>query len=532
MLATSRLPAANGDTTHLNLGSSNMKNIASVFLSLVSSCLTFIAAPSSAMMLEVQGNMLFATGPVGDDLLKFEDAIAKGGITTVVFVNSPGGDLWTGLRVGRLIADKGYNTVIAGSCVSACSIMFMGGKERRFSSALRPAQTLIGIHGAHNTQTKGVDLTQQPQIFAFYKQHMGDKFNAAVMNQALYQMEDAGSLLRVFDPVRSAKTLPYHCVSSQTPRSKCTSFPDTDAQSLGIITHTDLVSLNLPPAFNVIPTVMGQPLDMLFGDLPGYLADLAQKQCLNASCKTATLNWQNAADHRAIATAVSGQGQGLSINRENPMAAVIRAIFVCNHLANRSALLCEAEAVNAYDLRPLYKTAQASHAAALVTLKVPTDKFYANEEFGGGFTAATGLRTQKMIDITPGKIDGIEVVGTQALAAALLSKKPGALIDVIGSFETVPQSLVLVGAGQALEDPAQDALLEKRIAGLLALLAPDPAAPLIFFCSGRNSWLSVNAALRAKKLGYTNVQWYRGGVESWKAAGLPTATSVVRAVAR
>ena len=509
-----------------------MKNIAPVFLSLVLFWMTFIPTPLKAMTLEVQGSMLFATGRVGDDLLKFEEAIARGGITTVVFVNSPGGDLWTGLRVGRLIADKGYNTVIAGSCVSACSIMFMGGKERRFSSALRPSQTLIGIHGAHNSQTKGIDSTQQPQIYAFYKQHMGDKFNAAVMNQALYEMEDAGSLLRIFDPVRSAKTLPYHCVSSQTPRAKCTTIPDADAQSLGIITHTDLVSLNLPPAFNVIPTVMGQPLDTLLSDLPGYLSDVAQKQCLNVGCKTAILNWQNATENRAIATALSGQGQGLSVNRESPMAAVNRAIFVCNHLANRPTLLCEAEAVNFYDLRPLYKTAQASHAAASAMLKVPTDKFYANEEFGGGFTAATGLRTQKMIDITPSKIDGIEVVGTQALAAALLSKRPGALIDVIGSFETVPQSLVLLGAGQALDDPALDAVLEKRIAGLLTLLAPDLAAPLIFFCTGRNSWLSVNAAMRAKKFGYTNVQWYRGGVESWKAAGLPTATSVVRAVAR
>ena len=508
-----------------------MKNISAVFTSLALSCLTFIATPLKAMTLEVQGNTLFATGPVGDDLLKFEEAIAKGGINTVVFVNSPGGDLWTGLRVGRLIADKGYNTVIAGSCISACSIMFMGGKERRFSSALRASQTLIGIHGSHNTQTKRIDSNQQPQIFAFYKQHMGDKFNAAVMNQALYEMEDAGSLLRVFDPVRSPKSLPYHCISSQTPRAKCTIIAGADAQSLGIITHSDLVSLNLPPAFSVIPTVMGQPLDTLLSDLPGYLADLAQKQCLNDSCKTTTLNWQKAAENKAIATAQTGQGQGLSINRDNPLAAVLRAIFVCNHPTNKPTLLCEAEAVNSFDLRPLYKTAQASHAAAAAMLKVPTDRFYANEEFGGGFTSATGLRTQKMIDITPAKIDGIEVIGTQALAAALVSKKPGVLIDVTASFETIPQSLVLLGAGQALDDPALDALLEKRIAGLLALLAPDLSAPLVFFCTGRSCWPSVNAAIRAKKFGYTNVQWYRGGVESWKAAGLPTATSVVRAVA-
>lgn len=92
--------------------------------------------------------------------------------------------------------------------------------------------------------------------------------------------------------------------------------------------------------------------------------------------------------------------------------------------------------------------------------------------------------------------------------------------------------MVVLFAGIALENAEQDAALEKRIAALLALVAPDSHAPVIFFCTGRSSWHAVNAALRAKKLGYSRVGWYRGGVESWKAAGLPTATSVLQAVVR
>jgi hypothetical protein len=34
--------------------------------------------------------------------------------------------------------------------------------------------------------------------------------------------------------------------------------------------------------------------------------------------------------------------------------------------------------------------------------------------------------------------------------------------------------------------------------------------------------MSYNAALRAINAGYTNVLWYRGGIEAWKMAGLPT----------
>jgi rhodanese-related sulfurtransferase len=43
-------------------------------------------------------------------------------------------------------------------------------------------------------------------------------------------------------------------------------------------------------------------------------------------------------------------------------------------------------------------------------------------------------------------------------------------------------------------------------------------------------WLSANAAMGARKLGYSQVRWYRGGWASWKEAGLPTAKVVVRAV--
>ncbi len=502
-----------------------------VYSLLLATALVACAASSQAMTVQVQGNQLFAGGPVGDDLRQFEEAFAKGGIDTVVFVNSPGGDLWTGLRVGRLIADKGYNTVVAGSCLSACSIMFMGGKERRFSDALRPSQTLIGIHGAHDIETKQAITALQPQIFAFYKLRMGDKFNSQAMNQALYEMEDAGSLLRVFDPVRSAKTLPYHCASGQTPRSKCTTLNGADAASLGLITHTDLVKLDLPSGFTAAPTVMGKPLDTVVPDLPAYYADLARKQCRGEPCQSATLKRYEQGENRAIATPLTGPGYGFSFNVDSPMGAVVRAVYSCNHDSKRPVALCEAQVVNQYDLRPLHQAAQASHASARAALKVPSDKYYANEEFGGGFTSAAGLRTQKMSDITPARLDGVTVVGTQDLARALLSAQAPTVVDVMGLFETIPQSVTLLGAGAALENPTQDTELEKRIGALLALLVPDPASPVVFFCTGRHCWQSVNAALRATRLGYTQVQWYRGGMESWVAAGLPTAGGVLRAVA-
>jgi rhodanese-related sulfurtransferase len=42
---------------------------------------------------------------------------------------------------------------------------------------------------------------------------------------------------------------------------------------------------------------------------------------------------------------------------------------------------------------------------------------------------------------------------------------------------------------------------------------------MVFFCANARCWLSYNAALRAARLGYTGVRWYRGGVEAWGVAG-------------
>ncbi len=501
------------------------------FLSLLTAVFCILGSSATyAMTLEVHGNQVFANGPVEDDLRKFEEAFAKPGVDTVVFVNSPGGDLWTALRVGRLIAAKGLKTVIAGSCVSACSIMFMGGKQRQFSDAFRPNLTFIGIHGAHNKDTKGVDLSMQPQIFAFYKQYMGEQFNAEVMNQALYEMDDAGALLRVFDSVRSINTMPYQCRSSQTVRSKCTTLEGKNAVNLGIVTQAELLKVNLPAAFKPLNAVFGRELVADINDMPTMLGEIAESKCVLPACKDNIKKFAERNEHRAIATSLSTTGLGVSNNTDAPNAAALRAIYNCNHPVNTIARLCEVRIVNGFDLSGHYSESDAAHAKALAGLKPPSDKFYGNEEFGGNFTKADGMRREKLSDITPQSLDGIKTIGTQELATTLATSGSAlTVMDVMGFFETIPGAKALVGSGLAFDKPNTDEAYEKRFSGLLAAMVPDKASPVVFFCSSRNCWLSANSAMRAKKLGYSQVIWYRGGMESWKAAGLPTVPAAVRA---
>ena len=303
---------------------------------LVASLLLCLAATVSAMSLEIQGNLVFASGPVVDDLARFRDALDQAGVDTVVFVNSPGGDLWTGLRVGRLITERGINTVIAGYCVSACSIMFMGARSAR-----------------------------------------------------LY---DIGRM-----PVRVS----YHCKAVQTPRSQCTELKQHNALSLGIVTSASLTPLTLPAQMRPSEAILGRELVQPLADPAAFFQGIANAHCPAEPCRKLVLAHATAARFSGLATAIGETGVGIVSNQD------------------------------------FYTVALGSHTEALARLVVPAAK----------------------------------------------------------------------------------------------LLSPDPAAPLVFYCADRECWHAVNAALRARRLGYSRVGWYRGGLLSWKAANLPVAIPVLRAVA-
>ena len=205
-------------------------------------------APAQAMLLERVGNDLFATGAVvGSDFLAFKDAFDKAGVRRVVLVNSPGGDLWAGMQVARMIQSSGATTLASGYCISACSLMFIAGKERFFASGNKPRNTMIGIHGAHDAATKQVNPVLMPQMYALYKSQMGDKFDADAMNQALYKIEDAGGLLRAREMQRTktAEQTAWFCPMRATPFDKCQQHPGKTALSLGIVTSAETLTVAL-----------------------------------------------------------------------------------------------------------------------------------------------------------------------------------------------------------------------------------------------------------------------------------------------
>lgn len=495
-----------------------------------------LASPLYAMEIEVEGNHVYATGEVGNDWTAFQAALDRPGVDTVVFVNSPGGDLWTGLMVGRLIAQRELRTVTAGHCVSACALMFLGGKERSFADSFRSARTLVGIHGAQDIETRQPNSHVQPYIYAFMKQRMGSSFNAEIMNKALYDMQDGEALLRVYDMQRQPLRVPVHCRSGQSPRTDCTEFKGQDALSLGVVTTGALSRIRIPEKFRPPRDLLGQaPTQALRPDAASFYRALGETYCDAAAprCKAAFDSFATSQEHKAVAVSTDGAGLGIAFDLESESMAAHYAIYRCNHPRNQPMRLCETQFVDGFDVRPLLAHAVTAHEQALLALKPPAEKFHANEQFGGGLLgAAVPMRTHKLFDITPQQLDGVRTVATRDLALELKGAPAPRLIDVTAGMEgAIPGALTLAEAGVALQDAAADKAFEARFAGLLALLGPDKSQPIVFYGHSREDWRAVNAALRARRLGYERVSWYRGGLESWKAAMLPTAPSVLRAVA-
>lgn len=151
---------------------------------------------------------------------------------------------------------------------------------------------------------------------------------------------------------------------------------------------------------------------------------------------------------------------------------------------------------------------------------------FADEDHDWGVAPTIQLRQPPYHSPTPREIPGAKVVYTRELEGMLNGPNRPLLIDVLSDegHETLAGTIWLGGAGRG--ENFNDAVQRNLTPLLSRLTVGDKAKPLVFFCAGPQCWLSYNAALRAVAAGYTNVYWYRGGIDAWTDAELPTATIV------
>ena len=149
---------------------------------------------------------------------------------------------------------------------------------------------------------------------------------------------------------------------------------------------------------------------------------------------------------------------------------------------------------------------------------------YSYEDKDWGTAPTTTIRSRQFHSPTPLTVPGARTIKTVDLKAMLGGLNPPVVIDVLNGkpHPTVPGAHWMPWAGFQL---ARKERIEFEEA-LAKLTGGNKAKPIAFLCLSSECWLSYNSSLHAVDLGYTDVLWYRGGVEAWKGASYDTVESV------
>jgi len=131
---------------------------------------SFCGFGAQACEMSVAGKALWVRGRIdAGDQLKFHDLIhgAGAGRVSAVYLDSPGGDIYSAGEIARQIRTAGLSTVVDASqhvCASSCTIIFVGGVRRVYLNADRVGGLSdgrgfkgLGFHEGALTGQYGVD---------------------------------------------------------------------------------------------------------------------------------------------------------------------------------------------------------------------------------------------------------------------------------------------------------------------------------------------------------------------------------------
>jgi Predicted periplasmic protein len=123
-------------------------------------------------------NAVLASGTIRwDDVERLDNFLAglPSKRNTAIYLNSPGGSLGGGIRLGKYFRQNRIKTVVEGNetCASACALAFLGGTDRggnRWMSSTTTSR--LGFHAYRNADgTRYEDIENVQQIVASILQY-------------------------------------------------------------------------------------------------------------------------------------------------------------------------------------------------------------------------------------------------------------------------------------------------------------------------------------------------------------------------
>jgi len=215
------------------------------------------AAAAVAMDFRVAGNQLILSGGLtGDELAKMRDLLPSNPqLDTVVLRDSPGGFTWTALRLAEMIADRGLRTAASGFCMSACVLIFLGGKERHFADGKEGNRTFLAMHtpvtsgfGGQSWPPAGTTLpAAQGEMLYWISRRLGPRADTSLLARAVENDHPQG-FMYFFDYIRNKRPDGVSVFQCKGPEKRkiadCEQLPGKNALQAGLITSEQIVAVN------------------------------------------------------------------------------------------------------------------------------------------------------------------------------------------------------------------------------------------------------------------------------------------------
>lgn len=279
-----------------------------------------------------------------------------------------------------------------------------------------------------------------------------------------------------------------------------------------------------------LPTPCAAPGE-LCGEKPNTkIGDSARIPWLRESTeKVYSDKYLSAVTHKAFAIAKTGQSAWVS-KRDSAERAAQHALYFCLKSSSKRCFLYAVDDKMTFDS---YQSLDADTSEALSRLKAPAQKVYAREDRDEGVAPLAELKTGKLHEPTPTTAPFAKTVTTSGLVDMMTSATKPVVLDVLhynGVYRRkgIPSAHWVVGAG--IFEESRNGELDELFSRLMADIAPDKQTPIVAYCLNWECWLSYNALLRLSRQGYKELYWYRGGIESWQSAGLPTVMAPITAM--
>ncbi len=298
-------------------------------------CVTLIIAPTAcAMNFKRLGTTLVLSGEVvARDLDKakaeFKTAPA---ITHVVLRNSMGGNSWTGYRLGELFREHGVTTAVSSHCVSSCSRLFLGGKQRMFTDDYPASLTYVGFHGHYDFGKLNIQAVEKNDLARWTMKFTDGKTDAKLVQRWINIERRAGDVRFYPAAVKTQwKDSSFLCVGTESARPTQCERLGTSALAQGIVTTTQRYTS---------PDAAGLPYKLREARYPttpyATLNDMAKLPNASAAARKDFQQFMASAVPRAFAVSVNSKQWAWNAN-DNESAT--RAVERCQAKAKASCVL-------------------------------------------------------------------------------------------------------------------------------------------------------------------------------------------------